>query len=182
MAAPSLCYLILIAKIAVYKTDRYLFPIYAIIYVVVTLILYEIIKAIRVSKKNSYIIYEICLVIMVLGCGRKTEYTYLYSGTEKLVQEVQNYSDLECLYVYDELLRIQTSFYEVVEYKSVTFLQEENLSHLEKFDFYNLEEMILIVPTGKQEKVIEKLIEVYPHLDKCDEMWTFDSTTTYYLH
>lgn len=178
LGIPSIMYLFLIAKIAVYKTDRYIFPVYAVIYTLVWMLFYETIKNI---KKYKYHLLIISFVFVVVGSAKNTGFVYLYKETETLIENAKSYSDIDCLYIYDEFWQIQPSFYEVAEYKSVTFLNRKNIQQLGEMDCRNNSELILVV-TEECEDTIKNVLEMSTNLTQYIEMGEFGSAKSYYLY
>ena len=86
LAITLLLYFFMISKISPYKTDRYIFNIYPLIYI---LIIY-IVKLI--TLKNKYILYGFRLFIVSMNCinYNKIGIRYLYTGTKQFLDKISN--------------------------------------------------------------------------------------------
>lgn len=125
LAIPSLLYFLLIAKISVYKVDRYMFPIYGIIIIAFFSCLFNIIKKYIVENKELYISLIICCIIMSIGTIKENKWSYLYLDYPIFQEKIEEYSELDALVIYDQNFKTKSMFQELLNYKSVTYLSKK---------------------------------------------------------
>lgn len=175
---PMGAFFLFVSESAVYVTDRYLFPIYA-----VTLCLFLAMIAVIWKKlaedKTVYIV--MCLVGTVLitnGFGSaQWEYLYRSSGNRA------DYSDRNCICVYDSVRwKVQSTFYEVKNYKSATFISQEHTdSILQRADLFE-DGFMLTVIGGNDENIINMILGSYPYLNRYEQVGAYTYSNTYFIY
>ena len=89
-------YLVLISKIAPYREDRYIFPVYPMIVLLVVILAKKLVTG--MSKGITAVACIVLFVCMLLGY-LSPGVNYLYKGTEDKLQTVSMYSDLPVFYI-----------------------------------------------------------------------------------
>lgn len=179
VGVPIVLYFILISKIAAYMTDRYMFPIYAVLYAVVLSGISECFRVLQIQ--HAVYMFAILTVIMSVNSWKDMNWTYLYKESETLLETASNYADVDCLYVYEKPWEINPSYYEVSQYHSVTFLKRNELDLLvghEISDKYHL----IVMTTGDDDEVLKQVMDVSPYLNAYDYVGGYGYTNTYYMH
>ena len=99
IAAVDICiYTILIALIAPYQADRYIFCIFPVIAIGFTILICKIFSLTKEKKKGFQ---AACILLLVLVAGQWIQRTpgYLYTEKKNNVALSQQYSDKDCLYI-----------------------------------------------------------------------------------
>lgn len=174
---PIVIYFIFVSKSAVYVTDRYLFPIYASAFGLLWCAIYNGLE--KLTEKNRYIV--ICLIgaILIVNEYTNTEWNYLYKESEELLNRAKEYSDENCICVYDVKSKTQPAFLEMKNYKSVTFISQENSnSILQRVDLMN-DGFILEIMGGNDDEIINMVLESIPYLDRYEKIGEYMYGKTY---
>lgn len=173
-------YFVLISKIAVYFTDRYMVPIYAVLFAVVFCGIYE---CIHMLERRQYVyLFSILMVIMNVNSWRNINWQYLYKDSEALIENASDYSNVDCLYIYDATWKLNSSYYEVSKYHSVTFVKNDKLDLLTNLGGIEQKYHLIVMTTGEDEEILEDIISVFPELDTYDYLGGYAYSNTYYVH
>ena len=175
---PIVINFLFVSETAVYVTDRYLFPIYAVTFGLFLAMITVVWKKL-VDDKAVYIV--MCLVGTVLitnGFGNaQWEYLYRSSGNGT------DYSNRNCICVYDSVRwKVQSTFYEVKNYKSATFISQQHtdsiLQHADLFE----DGFMLSVIGGNDENIINMILGSYPYLNRCEKVGAYTYSNTYFIY
>lgn len=177
---PSVLYFAVVAKMAVYIDERYVSPIFAVAIVLFAGALYG-----TLSKCCDDRVKKFCLIvisaIMVVNGWKSVEWRYLYKSSEAYIEKTENYSDVECIMIYDMLYKTHMSYLEVANYKSVTFLHTDSSYWLADMDIANNEELVVVLINEGEAKLSE-ILEMCPNLDSYEKIGGFGYGTSYYLY
>ncbi len=183
-----LCFLI-ISKIAAYAIERYIYPIYAVTFVWVLCVLFEVFDRVFVekilSKKCSGLIICLVLFMVVIGSWKSRGWVYLERQSYSLFEKASSYSGLDCLCIYNRAYEVQPSFLEASRYKSITFIQKDKMETLSDLDILSQNEIILLVVeefNDNKEDYVKKIIEKNSTLSKYEVVGTYGYGTSYYLY
>lgn len=177
---PCICYLLLVSRIAVYVTDRYLFPIYAIIPAAVTGLIYW--GSRQLVKKNKWVLTGILLSAVIVNSWKMCSWPYLYKDSAALLETAEQYGKEDNLYVYDQNYKISSSFYEVSRYKSVTFFHRDRIEMLRDSPVKNNGSLVVtVMDSCGTEDILNKILEICPLLDSYKRLGSFGYATSYYL-
>lgn len=95
---PAMAYFLLIAKVAPYQTDRYMFPIYPLIMILVLIPVLSFLEN-RFSGKNAMVI-SCCLGAVIAGFSlEKTTWFYLFRDSLPLLASASNHKNLDAIYI-----------------------------------------------------------------------------------
>lgn len=179
---PSICYFLLVSKIAVYNVDRYIFPIYAVVLIWTVCLLYKTGKYL-IRKRYQCMAASILLAIVLVSSWRYCTWDYLYKNTESFLKTAEQYKDVNCVYVYDDSYRVQPSYYEVSKYKSVVFWNVNNMDSMKGRDYCRNKELIVcIINTCDQQAVLNKMLSYCPFLNAYKKLGGHERNTSYYLY
>lgn len=179
---PSICYFLLVSKIAVYGVDRYIFPIYAVVLTWTVCLLYRMGKYL-IRKRHQYTAASILLAIVLVSSWRQCTWDYLYKNTESFLKTAEQYKDVDCVYVYDASYRVQPSYYEVSNYKRVVFWNVNNMDSMKGRDYCRNKELIVcIINTCDQQAVLNKMLSYCPFLNAYKKLGGHERNTSYYLY
>ena len=178
---PAAVYFVIISTVAVYITNRYITPIYAVllcgVFSLVSLLLVQL-----VGKNKGVVCTAVLVAVITVMTFNSCQRGYLYSDTQPLLDFAKQHSDTECLYLFDGVrFRMMPSFVQVSEYKNVNFINYKNEGFLWSCDYSGNDELVLIV-VGADENAIEQVLGEYPQFTACDEIGNFGYATTYHLH
>lgn len=131
---PCLGYYLVISKISVYTTDRYIYPIYALIIVIVFSQLFELIKEITGKNTISLVLIAIAGICFGIFSYKNCEWLYSFSDSISALKAAEEYADRDCYFIYSEGWRCQPSYYELRNYNSITFFSEDNYIEFKQKD------------------------------------------------
>lgn len=129
---PLVMYFIFVSASAVYVTDRYLFPIYAVAFCIFLCMMTFLWKKLA-TEKFAYVIMCLIGTVFIVNGFAHASWDYLFSASSDLLNKAQTYSDRNCICVYDVKWKEQPAFYELKNYKSITFISQENINSILKY-------------------------------------------------
>lgn len=186
LGVPCICYYVLIARISVYTADRYIQPIYPVVLVVGFGFLLIFAEKLLKLKKIFPVIS--CIVILMLSINgiRICPWEYLYREDGRMFEKLAAFSDCECLFVFDShdpYNRIQQSYFEVRQYKSVVFIADTDLELLKDLSLEEKKQLVLCIDYAcNTENVLEAIKTLAPSLSTIEELGKAGLyTTTWYL-
>lgn len=175
---PIVIYFVFVSESAAYVTDRYLFPIYTIALAMFLCIMADFL---RTLMKVEHVHMVMCFVgtVLIVNGFANANWTYLYKSSADLLDKSKTYSDRNCISVYDENWKEQPSFYEIRNYKSITYISQENVENILQYEDLFEGEFMLKVIGGNDEKIIHMILEQYPSLDNWEKVGSYGYATTY---
>ena len=176
---PIVLYFLLISKISVFLTDRYMYPIYAVLFLAILSGLSLWIKG-RNRSQYIYVLAGLLSIITVNG-WKMSEWEYLYRDSKTLLDTASAYADVDCVFVYDRPWKINPSYYETSRYHSVTFFTPEDLKQLYGSDLSSRYHLIVMI-TDDEEEILTQLMEICPDLNTYMYLGGYGYTNTYYLY
>ncbi len=177
---PCILYFILISRIAVFLSDRYMHPIYAVLYVTVLGALGKWLKR-NVTEKFCVRIMAAILAVMTVNSWKNAEWEYLYKSTGALLNTAAAYEEVDCICVYEKIWEILPAYYEASRYHSITFFTADDLDMLASMDLSERYQMILMT-SGDDENLIKRVLDICPDLNSSEYLGGFSYTNTYFLH
>ncbi len=176
---PTLCYIILIAKISPYDNDRYVMNVMGILYLLMFVPLIWL--AGTLSKKAATGI--LLAAVLVLLCSYQNGVPYLYRSEEEKITVLEGFDeDIPCLYLYNERWQILPNYQELISLEQIEFVQKDNLEVLSGENYQTYDELVVFVGRKlKAENVLEKLIEQNPGLDTYTKLFKSSYATVYFL-
>lgn len=177
---PCFLYFLVISKMAVFISARYMYPIYAIMLIGLFGFLADQLQ--RICEKKVWIFTLIFLfgVLTVFG-WKQNEWTYLYKNTEPLLEASEQYRDLDCIYVFDARYKTHCSFMEVKNYNSVIFASGKHPEKMLSYDLEDKDEIIVMITAGRED-VLDYFLRNNPKYTGCDVVGSYEYTTTYHLY
>lgn len=182
MIFAEVLYFLVVAISSAYLTQRYMTPIYAVLF----LTIFYLVSAWMKKKFATYYLYGMILITTIICVNglRNIQWPNLKLSSEALIDAASEHSATDCLIIYDENWRIYSAYYEVSEYHSVTFLREEHLDLLNSMDLASRSELIVMVDKKALSEVVvvDKILDLCPYLDGYEHLGGYAYTNTYYLH
>lgn len=176
---PTLLYFFLIAKIAVYHSERYMVPIYVTSLISFMGILNYIAKKYIPSSAQSLCLCCICAVALVNG-WRAENWTYLYTDSQASLTKMIEYSDIDCLVIYDSLHDVQTTYSSLSLFDSVTFIDKYTYHWIAEWECAQSNELMLML-VGTSEREIQSILNLCPNMDSYQQIGSYGHGTIYYL-
>lgn len=177
---PIVLYFIFVSISAAYVADRYLFPIYAVIFGLFLCMMYEVWKKL-VPTKYVYIIMCLIGTIFIINGFGNARWDYLYKSSTDLLDKAGTYSDKNCIGVYDVMWKEQTAFCEIQNYKSVTFIQQERYNNILYYGDLFEDGFILNIVGGNDDRIINMIQSNYPYLNRCEKIGEYAYSNTYFI-
>lgn len=184
VSIPSILYFLIVAKMAAYKSNRYIFPIYAVTFAWILCLILELCKRLFSLEKSSALLC-IMLSAIIVGSWENCKWDYLYDNTAQTLEKAANYSKVNCLCIYnpESVWKIQSTFCEVSNYNSITFISTSHIELLKDTIFYsaNDEFVLLLVGMEDQEKYLEQIQLLYPQINYVEKIGKFSYGSSFYL-
>ena len=179
---PSICYFLLVSKMAVSIISRYLTPIYAVLMVWILCGIF--ITGKRFLKQEYWFIVTcLCLILMTVNSWKNCNWEYLYKNTKSLLEDVKNYSESNCLYIYDAQWKVMSSYCEVSQYNSLTFYRADNIAAIADMEYKLDKELVVYISdTCDSGAVLEFIMEQCPMLNGYQKIGSYGYATSYYLY
>lgn len=176
------CYFLIVAKMAVYLINRYMFPIYALLVSAIFCMLYVAGKSLLSKKVHVWLMGMVMLLTVALGY-KIHSWPYLYLETQQLLNEAAQHSEKNCIFFYDSAYRVQSAFYEVSNYKSVTFISHKNPELLNEVNV-DAEDGLIVTMTNNCdfESIQSEIMKRYPNLSQYREMGGYDYSKSYHFY
>lgn len=178
---PSICYFLLVSKMAVYILSRYLIPIYAVLIVWILCGIFIIGK--RLLERKYWLVVSCLFLTLMTVDIWKTGVGYLYKDSMALLSDIENYSEYNCLYIYDVSWKVIESYCEISQYNSITFYNAGNIAAIANMEhIFDDDLVVYIVNTCDSMAVLEYIIEQCPLLNTYQEIGSYGYATSYYLY
>ena len=180
MLLPIVSYFLIISKIAAYEADRYLFPVYGVMYVVGIYYIYELVFRFFPEQQSILII---CLIVSLVSCNglQKAEWPYLYRNTEKELASLEAYKGKDCVYISSGGSWLHWKWPEMTIYRTITYVLGNDMSKLPDFDEECTELVVIISGLNSPETYLDSIMKKYPKLKQCSQIAGTTGGVNYYL-
>jgi len=180
---PAVGYILIVAKVAPYNTDRYIMAVFAVIIVAILLGLDWIFEGCFAKRK---IVKKCCLgcacLLVLASIWKDFHWPYLYLSEEKHINKIAEYSDVDGLCVLDVGWKISGNFNEMSKLGSLTFFQTE-ISALDSMpEMKNKEEYILYVVDCDAAEIMHQIYAICPQINSYEYLGDSDFAEIYYLY
>ena len=143
---PTVCYFLLVSKIAVYHYDRYISPAYPVLILLISGTIDFTARAFFTSRNLRLTVVLLltsgCILLSYWGC----DWIYLEKQTELAVETAQKYAGLDCIVINDGVnFWNHTLYYEVINYETLTFLSSADLKVYADTDAYHKRPVIVYI-------------------------------------
>lgn len=182
---PCILYFLIVSKIAVMNTERYISPIYG---VSVILFLYGLKVFTDIMGNSTFqCMAFVCAAGIVLNNGWEE---YLWSEKNSNIEMVMEMSEKygkenACIHIYENAWKSLPSFSEFIYYQSITLIPEADQSRLDALGLEKYDHVVCFFSNGiKEERRIEILddwIAENPQLSQYEELYRYQYSIVYYL-
>lgn len=184
LLSAGILYILLIAKIAPYRTMRYVMPIGWIFILFSVWFLYKsVTNIVNISHLNrlSGGILVMLLFIAVNALGKSEwRYQYDYANSAEYFDIAEEYSDCSVIYVYKIRSRTVCNAGELKRYKDYVFTKSKGLKELvEKTEESPV--LIYIANNYDENEIIDTVLEADSHFEKADFLFKSGYAKVYYV-
>ena len=180
---PIILYVVIVSKVAPYRTDRYVMAMYAVSFAFLIIFVKYVLEICFANKKTMQIggLCAVCIVLL-LSVYRDFRWPYLYLNSEKRIEKIASYEGADGLCVLDVGWKISGNFNEMINIETMTFFKDsiDDLAFMEELS--KKEEYILYAVTVDPEKVIEDIFKICPQINAYDYIGESDYAEIYYLY
>lgn len=180
---PVICYIVMVATVAPYNTDRYIMASFAMILLFFLLGMDRLTGFCFRNKKavGNGILAAVCAVVL-FGIWKDFHWPYLYLNSEERLEQMQEYADVDGLCVLDVGWKISGNFNDIIMLDTMTFF-ENDISGLKLMEeLKNKEEYLLYVVGNDPEQVIQQIYQICPQINQADYLWKVDYAEIYHLY
>lgn len=180
---PSALYIVMIAKVAPYRVDRYIMGTFGFILMAFLFSLKKLLTLCFGDKRalKNITMVVICAVTLV-NILQVFKISYLYLGDREFLEEMENYSDVDALCVTSAGWRISGNFNDMIKLGSLTFFQNEIETLDQMEELKSKDEFLLYVVDNDPQPIIDRIFEICPQLTSCDDMGKADVAQLYHLY
>lgn len=154
---------------------RYQLPIYGLIYTLVLLMLYALIKYVFNNKINKYIIYIVGLILLVInvfGLINKNVF-YLYQEQEYMDKMASNYKNETCIYIYnneEQKYLLWNDAMQLAQYEDVYFINIDNKEKINENKINDASKLVVYISNlGEHEDISEYTDLIYDNNKNVNE-------------
>ncbi|PXV91464.1 dolichyl-phosphate-mannose-protein mannosyltransferase [Lachnotalea glycerini] len=158
---PSLLYFIIVSKIAIYVTDRYIMPIFPMLLIAV--ILGVTYLSFHVVGKRYLILFEACcfIILSAIGLIQNKNIDNLHKESEPAIQFAEDNKKADVLVVYTGAWRLNSVYVELTQYNQVRVITKKNLANfIDTIDNYN--DAIVYIIGNDYEDTLVTLMSMNP--------------------
>lgn len=131
LIVPIVIYYLLVSKMTPFERDRYVFPIYGIAYLAGILLMVRTLARWMRPKRYLLAVWAFVMVIAV-GTLIHGSWEYLYLNTKDELNRVAQYSDNDCICLYECNWKVHLKALDGMKFRNITFVQIENYPLLEE--------------------------------------------------
>lgn len=162
-----LMYFLFISKIVIYKTSRYMVPIYCITF---TGLISLMIVLIMNVLKNKKIYYPLIILLLALIYRKNWENLYKESiNFRKPNNPLKNYSNIDCVFIYKKKQNTSLFTLEMRNCKRIKFIRDANINYQTFLNENNMNQLILI-SANTDNKIIKTYLRFFPKIKSLKEI------------
>lgn len=183
LIVPVAAYFLLISKMAIYLTDRYIYPIYALALFVVVVGVYKTVCILINGQKSREIVMCLFCVVLVVNAWSRTNYPNLYLEQVDRLETVKKYAGINAIVVRDDSMwKLHTMYQDVLSLKSSTFVHGNNIYLLGQYKYKNDKEFILLSVWDDQQAALNEVMTRLPYVNKYEILGSFGYYKIYRLY
>ena len=123
---PTVVYFLIVAKITVYRVDRYMVPVYANIFLLVCLLLVAVSEQLTISKIGRIGILCITLGIITVRSWFTVGWPYLFLDSKPYLERIAKLRDVDYICLHTGGWQLCSLFMETKAYRSARFCSVKN--------------------------------------------------------
>lgn len=177
---PTILYFLLISKIAVAYTERYMFPIYATATICFIGFLHYITHKFLMSSIRNISLCVIC-VVSIIGSWQAGAWPYLYTETKTTLETFEEYKNVQCIVIYDSMHHVQTTYPLLHECNKVSFIDVYTYYWIAEWECSKNDELMILL-IGDYEYELKNILKLCPNLNSYQKLFNIGAGTLYYLH
>lgn len=186
VTAPSFLYFLVVSKAAIYVTDRYLFPIYAVVFCSYFSGMILIGKRILNVGKKLYAAAGIICLIFTASSWINVQWYYMFQSSVNLLNKAQEYQNLNCICIYEGIddggyWKAQNMFYEVSNYESITFIHKNHIKNITQYKDLLKDEFILTIIGADAEETLQEIQDCHPSFKNQENIGGYAYSVTYHI-
>ena len=177
---PVILYLLVVSKSAAYITDRYIYPAYGLLVVILTggicLTTQSLFR--NYNKIQKGIILMMTGILLFMGY-RNADWEFLYHSeqSETALANAEKYKDFSCIYFYAEKWECKASYLEAIKYVDITFYPVSRMGEIKDIT----EPTVIYVPREQSEEYIQQVMKQNPKLTEYEIISRFSGYETGYM-
>lgn len=186
---PTLLFFGIVSKMAAYEIERYMSPIYGVVYVWVICLIFEAFSMVFARKllnqKQFWLAMCVILFVITVGSWKNHGTVYFHRESSDLLEKAANYSELDCICIYDRAYEVQPCFLEASNYKSITFVKKDEIDTIFQLEAFTGKEIIVVAVeefAEDKERYARQIVEGCPSLKGYEELGSFAYSTSYHLY
>ncbi len=177
-------YIIVIAKIAPYRTDRYIMPFGWIYILFLVWFFYTGITVALGGRKSVWILRGMFAILLLLSVNSLRlsgwQYHYEYLDSQQIFDIVQQYKEHSVVCVYKKRSRTVCNAEELKEYKDYIFVEKKELEELIKKK--DSKQIILYAVNRKDDdEILDIILRTGKHLENVDFLFSSGYANVYYI-
>lgn len=158
---PVTAYYFCVSKIAVYETNRYLYPVYVLVFVGIFCLLFNVLELLYKYRQAAFALC-ICIALVTCGSWKYTQWVYLGNDSKSALMEAERYGRFEGLCIYDESWKVLPSYVEISKFSSMIFVQEKDFENLNKWDWEYEDGFVLFLIGDNTAECLEQINKNLP--------------------
>ncbi len=176
-----LLYFLLISRIAVSESDRYMYPIYGVLFPTVTGGVIEWLY----NRETPHYRYALAAILLIMGItgGQNGSWAWLFQDSKPLLEFAQEHHNTDCIYIYHLPMLMGPDYEEASNYNSITCYQSDSLDMLKNSDLSIRYELILMIMNDlNQEEILNRVIAECPEINAYEPIGSYGFSNTYRLY
>lgn len=186
---PTVLFFGIVSKMAAYEIERYMSPIYAVVYVWGICLIWKAFSIVFerriLNQKQFWTVMCAILFVIMAGSWKNHGTVYFHRESSDLLEKAANYSELDCICIYAQAYEVQPCFLEASNYKSITFVNKDAMDTIFQQDAFTGKEIIVMVAEEfgeDKEGYVRQIVEKYPSLTSYEELGSYAYSTSYHLY
>ena len=177
----AILYFLLISKIAAFQNDRYIFPIYPLVLVGVLCFCFDVVLGLIKSKAKYLLVYAF-VGMLLFGTWQEVPWEYLYEDSVEFLEMAESHAGKKCVCIYQKPYQLSGLYKEVINYESITFVNDQNMDLLEEIVMDDEELLVVVVGVSGKHEYAQRVLEEYPQLTAIKDLGRSASGNTYLLY
>ena len=190
LIVPTVIYFIVVAKITVYKSERYMVPIYANIFLLACLLLVFLFERFPLSKFCKAGLLCITLAMITIKSWFTVSWQFLYLDSKSYLEKIEKYAEVDNICLYNGVWRTCVMLKETQAYRSIQFcglknytVKQEILERINKSNPEKLMVSLVGIDSRKHVEYLEEVLKQSGSLNYYQKLGTihYGFVTTYLL-